>query len=602
MNGGIGSVSKVEVAYEGQLYDLESLPKRTGYTFLGFYDNKDYTQGKQYYNENGESVRNFDKASNTTLYAGWIKDKVEEETKPQEVVEIKSYKIKFDLNGGSGGQSEEITVIYGEAIPNLNTAKPIRKDYDFMGWYDNKNFKIGIQYYTSDGTSARKYDIKDSLKLYAGWLASDTFLVKYNCNGGEGTIETDTFKKESIYIPKVNTCTKTGYVFEKWSPYKTATNKVNFTYANLDSYAENGKYGIKNNTITLYARWKEPISASSDTKIQAIANIKNKLISETEVSDCVDVIGIEGNNYNNKAGIYCKYESDSLVYYVERPYIANRSNNVPHNQGIVISHIWVKNSDKQIKVAVSPLDTRYQDQRRMSYTPQEIMKNEISVESYSSKGLIGVNSSAVVQRYRFYSNAPDNWHNGPAIPYWKNKGVIIRDSMEEDYVTKLSAAYIYGFTKTGDFKYYRFSRDSKNASLRKEFDRRVAQYVEQDGVKDTIGWSQVLVSNGAKNNITNKSGKEEGFCQINKNYYVIISTQVPDIYKLREKNPTDLSFIQDKMMEFGCTTGVLFDGGDSIAQFTKGKSASSLRGPGVGHDDSNNSRRIGGDVLYFVEQ
>ena len=41
MNGGIGSVSKVEVAYEGQLYDLESLPKRTGYTFLGFYDNKD---------------------------------------------------------------------------------------------------------------------------------------------------------------------------------------------------------------------------------------------------------------------------------------------------------------------------------------------------------------------------------------------------------------------------------------------------------------------------------------------------------------------------------------------------------------------------------
>ncbi len=46
-------------------------PTRTGYTFMGWYDNELYTAGTQYYTAAGVSARSYDKTKNTTLYAGW---------------------------------------------------------------------------------------------------------------------------------------------------------------------------------------------------------------------------------------------------------------------------------------------------------------------------------------------------------------------------------------------------------------------------------------------------------------------------------------------------------------------------------------------------
>ncbi len=580
LNGGSGTKpGNLTVMYNSIMPKISAaVPVKSNYTFKGWYDNSDYTKGHKYYNVDGSSARPYDKTITTILYAGW------------ELNKVTTYTISFNANGGTGGQSSSVKASYNSTMPKISTTAPTKSNHIFMGWYDNKNFKTGIQYYSSTGTSTRKYDLKGDITLYAGWLATDTFIVKYNCNGGTGTIEDDTFKKGTVYIPKLNACTKDGYTFEKWSPYKTASNKTNWTFVNLDSYAENGKYSIKNNVITLYARWKE--------KQTTLGTQKLKLTSKTLVNDCSTVIGKRNYDYNGQYDIYCKYESPTLKYYIERPYKANTGGSKVYNNGVIISQIWVKNFEKQIKVAISPVDSNWKDGRRKTWKPDEIINNEINTKKYDTKGLFGVNASPMVSE-RFYTKAPSSWKNSPALEYWKNNGKILRNAIADDYSKSLGDKYIYGISKNGEFKYYKMSRND-NKNIRVSINNRIAEYIESDGIKDTFTWRPILINNGVKATNANSGGQYHGFCQIDKNNYVVITTMVPPNRNgkyMRENNPTSYEFIQEKMLEYGCQTGVLFDGGGSIATFAKGKTADSLKGPGYAHD-----HRTGADVLYFVEQ
>ena len=70
-NGGEGQPTTVEVAYGAPMPDVE-VPVRTGYAFTGYYTEKDGTV-TQYYTAAGTSARNWDQATNATLWASWGK-------------------------------------------------------------------------------------------------------------------------------------------------------------------------------------------------------------------------------------------------------------------------------------------------------------------------------------------------------------------------------------------------------------------------------------------------------------------------------------------------------------------------------------------------
>ena len=182
MNGGVGSIDKIEVAYEGQLYKLNNLPKRSEYIFLGFYDNKDYKKGKQYYDENGESVRNYDKASNTTLYAGWKENKIIVETEQPEPTISKptkqetkknNYIIDYNGNGGSGSISSQTVESNKKVVIKSNTFT--RSGYIFTGWKDGN----GNSY-----NSGESIKIVSNITLYAQWVGcgSGTFSAGAKCS------------------------------------------------------------------------------------------------------------------------------------------------------------------------------------------------------------------------------------------------------------------------------------------------------------------------------------------------------------------------------------------------------------------------------------
>ena len=66
--GGTGGDDGV-VAIYGDAMPTATMPTRTGYNFLGYFD--ETSGGKQYYNADGSSATTFDKTEDSTLYAQW---------------------------------------------------------------------------------------------------------------------------------------------------------------------------------------------------------------------------------------------------------------------------------------------------------------------------------------------------------------------------------------------------------------------------------------------------------------------------------------------------------------------------------------------------
>ncbi|MBN2860311.1 MAG: InlB B-repeat-containing protein, partial [Sphaerochaetaceae bacterium] len=83
-SGGTGSVSATYD--EAMPEDSMSAPERIGYTFGGYYEERDGV-GTQYYTHDMKSASDWDKAADRTLYAKWIAD---------------SHSLSFDANGGVG--------------------------------------------------------------------------------------------------------------------------------------------------------------------------------------------------------------------------------------------------------------------------------------------------------------------------------------------------------------------------------------------------------------------------------------------------------------------------------------------------------------------
>ncbi len=123
--------------------------------------------------------------------------------------------VSFNANGGSGGQSANVTATYGSAMPTISTTAPTRTGYTFKGWYDNATYTSGVQYYTAAGASARNWDKTTNTTLYAGWQAN-TYTISYALNGGSYGSNHPTSGTYGSVVT-INNPTKTGYTFGGWT-------------------------------------------------------------------------------------------------------------------------------------------------------------------------------------------------------------------------------------------------------------------------------------------------------------------------------------------------------------------------------------------------
>ena len=226
--GGAGGDSNVQATY-GSAMPAITVPALAGYQFAGYYDQAE--GGTKYYNADGSSAADWNKAGDTTLYAHWTAN---------------SYQVIFNANGGSGSMDAE-EFVYG-VEKQLSTNSFTKTGYAFVGW-STEEIAGDIIYTDGASVSSLTTEQGGNVNLYAVWKPI-TYTVVYNGNGAEGSMTDQqmTYDTEAALSPIGYT--KTGYHFLGWA--KTATAKT----GELDErQSVSNLADTEGSKVTLYAVW-----------------------------------------------------------------------------------------------------------------------------------------------------------------------------------------------------------------------------------------------------------------------------------------------------------------------------------------------------------
>ena len=189
----------------------------------------------------------------------------------------KHYKVSFT---GGNGQIETITVNYGEQknLPSNKDANGYGKDiknigHKFTGWLFNNSVEFndkdplpvltdeneneivnGIDHKLFKFDNAKicsgEQTIDNTKSFVAQWIPIK-YTVKYDPNGGTGTMAptTDTYDSNETF--RENTFTRTGYTFLGWSLNKNKTTADYTDKSNIPNLAS-----LEGAEVTVYAIWK----------------------------------------------------------------------------------------------------------------------------------------------------------------------------------------------------------------------------------------------------------------------------------------------------------------------------------------------------------
>lgn len=233
--------------------------------------------GKLYFNTNRR------KTSSDTNHDGvsWFKDYTF--VKLTEPAYYHNFVVQYDANGG-GGTMEDTLVPYGVSTKLREntytragchfagwTAYRTAKDQWYYtngtdtGWYTKGNQPSGYDYYIYKDTQAVAKTSSvdaDTVIMYAKWEPS-TYTVRYDANGGTGTMADTTVTYGVNSTLRENTFTRQGYTFVGWTCYRTAQNQ--WRYANPDGTSSSWyTEGSQPEGYTLYI-YKDGVNVSKTT-------------------------------------------------------------------------------------------------------------------------------------------------------------------------------------------------------------------------------------------------------------------------------------------------------------------------------------------------
>ena len=229
LDGGTGSITDSTFKVGDKVTISSTVPVKAGYKFLGWSTKKSDSSASY---KAGDSVTLNDAYDGkVTLYAVW---------------QGKTYTVKYDSNGGTGTISNSSYKVGESKKLTKNTFT--KEGYTFIGWNTNKNASAAL--YTDEQVVSDLGQTGETVTLYAIWKAN-TYTVKYDGNGGTGSMVTVTYSYgESKKLTK-NTFTKDGYTFIGWNTNKNASAAL-YTDEQEVSNLSKENDGV----ITLYAIWK----------------------------------------------------------------------------------------------------------------------------------------------------------------------------------------------------------------------------------------------------------------------------------------------------------------------------------------------------------
>lgn len=222
LDGGTNSENNPNEYVPEKLPLLLENPTKSGYKFVGWYDNENFT---------GEAITEISAGTmgDVTLYAKW---------------NALDYRISYELNGGTNAENPD-----GYDVSDLPVSLhvPSRTGYIFKGWYMGENRVLAIPV----GTTG-------NVVVSAKWEPI-TYTIDFNTNGGlptlssiDYTIESDSFTLQEI--------TKVGYTFDGWYNGETKVTEIT-----------TGTYG----NMTLVATWTADLYTISYDLADGVNNPEN---------------------------------------------------------------------------------------------------------------------------------------------------------------------------------------------------------------------------------------------------------------------------------------------------------------------------------------
>ena len=226
---------------------------KTGYTFAGWYNGSSYV---------GAAGGSYNPSTSVTLTAHWNANK---------------YTVTLDNQGATTAGTTSVSATYGNAMPSISVPSKSYKvtynyngngqsntsvnfNYSFGGYYTSTNGG-GTQYYKTDGTSYRNYNISSNSTLYAKWTSSP------------------------ITLPNP---TRTGYTFNGW--YDESGTKI----------ADGGASYTPKANITLVAHWSVNVyKVTLDNQSATVAGTKE--------------VYYQYNTSKTVNGVICYYYTDSSL-------------------------------------------------------------------------------------------------------------------------------------------------------------------------------------------------------------------------------------------------------------------------------------------------
>ena len=244
LNGGVNNPQNSFSFTEEDFIGLKN-PTKAGYTFLGWYDNKNFT---------GKPIKGWaagDKTANVTLYAKWEKE-------PEPAVKVT---ITFNTNGANVKAPEAITSTSIESVE-----LPVLTGVNFSHW----NTKADGSGQSYNGTAI----FTESVTLYAIWLAENAYTITYELNGGVNNPK-NKFSFTEDEMVALREPTKAGYKFAGW--YETAS----FSGEAIKVWFE----GDKTANVTLYAKWEKDNSNNGDEPVEGGSGVYSYTLDIEDISN-----------------------------------------------------------------------------------------------------------------------------------------------------------------------------------------------------------------------------------------------------------------------------------------------------------------------------
>lgn len=175
-----------------------------------------------------------------TVYTGSKQDGTSTATLTVTVPALTSHTVTYAANGGSSTPTTQ-RKYYGINIALAGAIS--RTGYKFAGWKGSgattSTYSAGATYSVNSTTATT---------MTAQWTAN-TFYVRFNANGGTGTMSNETFSYGTAKALTSNAFTKTGYTFYGWAT--SATGSRVYTNGQSVSNLTTSDGGV----VDLYALW-----------------------------------------------------------------------------------------------------------------------------------------------------------------------------------------------------------------------------------------------------------------------------------------------------------------------------------------------------------